>query len=230
MLKAWMKILMWSGLSGGIGFFAGYQIGAKSANKRIDDLQINEHSAYEGGYNAALRDAGFIKHDQTWEDIRKELDHYRGSDFDEEDDAEMPEDIPVIPEPFEEEIPQMHPQDLLPERITEEDYYENKWGYEQDEMLYYEVDQVLVSKTSPTKPIKTKSEIDEVLGIAMIQSFYKADGEVLDAIFVKNDTLGVLFRIDRMDTAYDDPVDGDSSPDYEEEEDFTREDLEEDDE
>ena len=229
MLKTWMKILMWSGLSGGIGFFAGYHIGA---------ISKKPEKTYDDGWNDGYTQRVSENYETYIDRLRKEY----GGDFDgdhtdllrpvtdEEDDAEMPEEEPVIPEPFEEEIPQDHPQYYIPERITEEDYYENKWGYEQDEMLYYEVDQVLVSKNTPTKPIKTKTEMDEVLGLAMIQNFYKADGEVLDAIFVKNDTMGVLFRVDRMDTAYDDPIDGDISPDYEEEEDFTKEDLDEDDE
>ena len=211
-MKAWMKILMWFGLGGGIGFFAGYQIGARTREKEEPAINEMPEEDFDYQYNS-------------------ELVKYRGGDYDgddvvvvEDDDAEMPEEIPEIPEPFADEIPQMHPQDLIPVQITESEYYANPDNFEQAEMLYYEDDQVLVSKDTPTKPIKTKQEMDEIIGIGMIFNFYPANKEPIDTIFVKNETMGVLFRIDRLDEAYE-------TQEYEpEEDDFTAADLEDGDE
>ena len=60
--------------------------------------------------------------------------------------------------------------------------------------------------------------MDQIIGIGMTFNFYKSDGEVLDAIFVKNDTNGVIYRIDRLDAAYMDEIVGKDAPEYLEDE------------
>lgn len=215
-MKTWMKILMWAGLGGGIGFFAGYQVG----NKRNENAQMDERPAYEEGYNQALRDSGLIKPEETWEDIKKEMEDYRGGDSDgdavtviSDDDPPMVEEPPVIGDEEDiEEIPELHPQHLIPEQITEEEYYDNPWGYDQEQLVYYELDEVLFNKDT-RKALKKKDDQDQAVGIGMLFNFYLKDGETLDAIFVKNDTMGVVFRIDRMEAAYTDEMD---IPEYEE--------------
>lgn len=127
-----------------------------------------------------------------------------------------------------EDIPQLHPEHLKPELISEEQYYDNPWQYDLERMIYYEPDNVLVNQGTPTKPITTKSEMDEVIGVGNIFAFH---GDPLhqvdcDSIFVKNDTLGVLFRIDRVDENYGSPV-VEAMKDIpdEDEDDFTEEDA-----
>lgn len=205
-MKNWMKTLMWLGLGGGIGFFAGYQIGVRKKDE-----------AYEDGYSAGIED-----HVETMEWDRKEaedaLDNYRGGDT-EAEEADMPEDPPVIGDEKDiEEIPYPHPQYFVPEQITEDEYYANPWNYDQEQLYFYEMDEVLYNKET-RKAIKDKDSMDQVIGIGMTFNFYKSDGEVLDAIFVRNDTAGVVYRIDRLEAAYTDEIDGADSPEYEAEDD-----------
>jgi hypothetical protein len=207
-MKNWMKILMWAGLSGGIGFFAGYQIGAREKGKA-------ERAAYEEGksdgfYDCAVNSGEYL---DAFENVRKE---YEGTTQDEPEDEEppMPEEPPTIGDEAEiEEIPQLHPQHLVPVQITEEEYYENPWHYDQESLIFYEMDEVLFNKDT-REAMTTKDDQDQVVGIGMLFNFYLKDGESLDTIFVKNDTMGTIFRIDRMDAAY---MDEGADPEYEEE-------------
>ena len=214
-MKTWMKVLMWLGLGGGIGFFAGYQMGARKAGE-----------AYNDGYSAGVEDR---EKTAEWdrEEAANAMSNYRGDgDFDGDsvqgapvEDAEMPEEAPVIGDEKDiEEIPYPHPQYFVPEQISEDEYYTNPWGYDQEQLYFYELDEVLYNKET-RKAIKDKDTMDQVIGIGMTFNFYKSDGEVLDAIFVRNDTTGVVYRIDRIDAAYTDEIDGGDSPEYELEDD-----------
>lgn len=208
-MKPWMKVLMWLGLGGGIGFFAGYQMGARKAGE-----------AYNDGYSA-----GIENREKTAESDRKEasdaMDDYRGGENLDGpvEDVEMPEEAPVIGDEQDiEEIPYPHPQYFVPEQISESEYYANPWGYDQEQLYFYELDEVLYNKETK-KAIKDKDAMDQVIGIGMTFNFYKSDGEVLDAIFVRNDTTGVVYRIDRIEAAYTDEIVGGNSPEYEAEDD-----------
>ena len=208
-MKPWMKILMWLGLGGGIGFFAGYQFGVRTEKSRSEEREQHAYYAW--------------RVDEVTDQAMDALDNYRGGDFDgdhvcviPDDDPPMVEEPPVIGDEEEiEEIPELHPQHMIPEQINEEDYYNNPWGYDQESLVYYEMDEVLYDKDT-RNALKTKDEQDQVVGIGMLFNFYLKDGEALDAIFVKNDTMGVIFRIDRLDAAYTDEIDGGDSPEYEE--------------
>ena len=220
-MKTWMKILMWLGLGGGIGFFAGYSVGSSEKGKA--EKVAYEQGKWDGFYGYA------ISGDPAKEAVEA-LKEYSGRDGDTDGDeipftdAEMPEEPPVIGDEAEiEDIPELHQQHLIPEQISEEEYYENKWGYDQEELVYYEDDKVLYD-TATRKALKTQDDIDQVIGIGMLYCFRLKDGEELDAIFVRNDTMGVIFRIDRVEAAYEDEVSGADAPDYEEDDDFTEED------
>ena len=220
-MKPWMKVLMWLGLGGGIGFFAGYHLGRERGDRQIAEIQMNEWASYEGGYNQALRDNGIVKTTETWEDAKIALEKYRGEQSEEPEEDEIPEELvpPVIGDEKDiEEIPYPHPQYFVPEQISEDEYYANPWGYDQEQLYFYELDEVLYNKET-RKAIKDKDTMDQVIGIGMTFNFYKSDGEVLDAIFVRNDTTGTIFRIDRLEAAYTDEIDGGDSPEYEAEDD-----------
>ena len=241
-MKAWMKVLVWLGLGGGIGFFAGYQIGLERGNRRVDEIQMNEWAAYEGGYNQALRDNGVIKTSETWEDARTALEKYRGetgSPPDEEaavdiqpeteddetlwsftpsEDPEMPEEPPVIGDEAEiEDIPELHPQHMTQRQVTEEYFYNNPNNFDQEDLLYYEGDGTLYNKDT-RKAIDKKDEIDEVLGIGMLTNFHMK-GADLETIFVENPTMGMLFRIDRVEDAFGDILNGVVAEEIDEEDD-----------
>lgn len=206
-LKPWMKALMWFGLGGGIGFFAGYGVGMRTGNSTAAKMM---NDADEDVYEARRK----------LQETKDALDLYSGGKHveDPEEEAEMPEDPPEIGDEEEIEgrtIPELHPQHLIPERITEEEYYENPWGDDQEQLLYYEGDRVLFNKNT-RKALKTPDAIDQAIGLAMILSFYRKDGEVLDAIFVRNPTMGVIFRIDRLEASYEEEG---GDPEYEEDDD-----------
>ena len=226
-MKPWMKAVFWAGLGGGIGFFAGWQVGQKGRRKLTD---AEEERAYNDGWQD-----GYEARSSASEALEK-LEQYRGGAFgndtdgDElfvqpEEEPEMPEDPPEIGDEEDiEEVPELHPQHMIPQLITEDAYYTNPWNYDQEHLNYYETDEVLYNRET-RKVIKNKDEMDQIIGIGMIFNFYLKDGEALDAIFVRNDTMGVIFRIDRFDASYQDEIVGVNAPEYEEDEDFTEEDL-----
>lgn len=223
-MKPWMKILMWAGLGGGIGFFAGYQVGSRGRGRMIT-------TAYEEG-----KTDGYFECTLQRDEYESVMNTYRGDDFEEdldedgmpnvspsedddeeeEEDAEMPEEIPVIDEL--DEIPQMHPQYLVPQQISEEEYYQNANNDYQERLYFYELDEVLYNPETK-EAIQNKDKMDQLIGIGMTFNFYKSDGEVLDAIFVKNETLGMIFRIDRIEAAYTDEIAGKNGAEYLEDDD-----------
>lgn len=226
-MKPWMKAVFWAGLGGGIGFFAGWQVGQKGRRKLTDAEEERVYNdGWQDGYEARRSDAEALER----------LEQYRGgslgndTDGDElfvqpEEEPEMPEDPPEIGDEEDiEEVPELHPQHMIPQLITEDAYYTNPWNYDQEHLNYYETDEVLYNRET-RKVIKNKDEMDQVVGIGMLFNFYLKDGEALDAIFVRNDTMGVIFRIDRFDASYQDEIVGVNAPEYEEDEDFTEEDL-----
>lgn len=220
-MKTWMKILMWVGLGGGIGFFAGLQVGSKrSAVMETEHWEAVYNNGRTDGYAKAVED-----NKNAWKEVTQQIAESAikdyGGDFDgdhvnvtAEEDPPMVEEPPVIGDEEDiEDVPQLHPQHMIPVQITEDEYYANQWGYDQESLIFYEMDEVLFNKDT-RKAMTTKDEIDQVIGIGMTFNFYLKDGETLDVIFVKNDTMGVIFRIDRIDAAYQDEG---ADPEYEEE-------------
>ena len=222
-----LKVIMWLGLGGGIGYFAGRQVG------------INK--GFHAGYNQATENALYIlqvRHkrlmqelggkdavNELEEELAKSfdsaLDEYRGGEEDPElwaDDIQLGEtdtdgdEIPDMPTAEElqidNDIPQLHPQTMVPELIGEEEYNANIWGYELETLLFYEMDEVLYNES-------TQSIIenpDDILPPGALLGFGGDPNNPIESLFVKNDTYGTLFRIDRLDAAFCDAVDGSCSP------------------
>lgn len=234
-MKAWMKVLVWLGLGGGIGFFAGYQIGGHAARK----------DAFEEGYSSCAHDrfmekindvndamAGLVEASAK---AAEALEQYRGEtgspdiqpetegdetlwSFAPSEDPEMPEEPPVIGDEAEiEDIPELHPQHMTQRQVTEEYFYNNPNNFDQEDLLYYEGDGTLYNKDT-RKAIDKKDEIDEVLGIGMLTNFHMK-GADLETIFVENPTMGMLFRIDRVEDAFGDILNGVVAEEIDEEDD-----------
>ena len=202
-MKPWMKILVWFGLGAGLGFFAGQQVGKKQGEKEYEQSLVENTEAYERAEAEANEALDGYSGDSD--------EVYTEESYAESDDPEMPteEDIAIDPD-----IPQLHPEHLVPEIIGEEEYNLNIWQYDLETLLFYEMDEVLFNE-------RTQSIIenpDDVIGIGTLFEFGGDPNNPVDTIYVKNDTFGTLFRIDRIDAAFCDAVDGTCGPDDDDEE------------
>lgn len=194
-MKPWMKAIMWALCGAGFGYFIGDRIGYKRAQKENAELVEDTNP----------KDDGEWLYTQTVE----ALGEYAGN---ESDDPDMPTENDILIDP---DIPQLHPQQLIPEIIGEEEYNLNIWHYDLENLIFYEIDDVLYNET-------TQSIIenpDDVIGIGTLFEFGGDPNNPVDTIFVKNETFGTLFRIDRLDAAFCDAVDGSCPPDDDNEED-----------
>lgn len=217
-MKPWMKYALWCFICGGFGVFIGDRIGYRRAmkekaepikeiNSADDDEELTELYEQERKFMNALHEyaANLDKPDETAS----------------EEDPEMPMEEPVIDE---EDIPQLHPEDLKPEIINEDEFNINYWHYDLENLLFYSMDEVLYNE-------RTQSVIenpDQVVGIGTLFGFGGDPNNPTTTLYVKNDTFGTLYRIDWLDAAFCDAVEGLCPPEDdppEEEEDFTQDDF-----
>ena len=205
-MKTYLKILVWLGMGLGIGFFAGEQVGERIERKRHDcEPSFEEVDMKEKceEYEEAMAEYSNLSSEEG-------LDKILGRTVtDDEDDIP---DIPTAEElviPGEEpEIPQLHPTHFEPRIIPEDEFNRNEKGLDIEPLTFYELDEVLYNK-------RTQSIIenpDDVVGIGTLFAFHVGPNPPLDTIYVENETFGTLFRIDRIDGAFCDIVDGQASP------------------
>ena len=234
-MKTWAKILMWFGLGCGVGFFAGERIGAVHERKRLDKERYVFHE---------LKPVGTVNYQQV-EEYRKAVADYRGDTFDENNpeligvDYGSGDDIPQMPTYEEIEIPNVlegdqyvedhadaiatvpadvppiHPQVFVPQIVTEEEFYRNEWGYEECHMTFYEIDEVLYD--DQTQSIVENP--DDVIGVGTLFGFGGDPNNPIESLFVINETFGTRYRIDRLDEAFCDAVDGSCAPDEDDDDD-----------
>ena len=204
-MKEWVKALLWLGLGGGLGFFIGQQVGFKQGYERCEDqVSINEKPEP-------------INDGSNYNKVAQAMKEYRG-DYDGDEVMFVPavqveDEIPDMPTEkdieIDPDIPQLHPTQLEPEVIGEEEYNANIWNYELENLIFYELDEVLYNET-------TQSIIENpnnVVGIGTLFGFGGDPNNPVDTLYVKNETFGTLFRIDRVDGAFCDLVDGQIHPD-----------------
>lgn len=208
-MKPWMKALVWLGLGGGIGFFAGYQLGYGRACKEMEEPlnqlnDLNEHVVQ----NLKKEKDDLIR---KTEEIRRQYEEamdaqreYLGGKDDEvkdviEEDPEMPE-VPDLPDdPLEdEEIPQPHPEDFLPFAISRSEYLQNEHGYETMQLDYYTDDAVIFDPANEEK----WTHPEQLLGIGWKAHFVSTDGRPVKEIFIQNDTMGTLYKITRIEASF----------------------------
>lgn len=99
-------------------------------------------------------------------------------------------------------VPQLHPTQILPEIVTEEEYYRNEWEFEEERLVYYEGDEVLFNTATQT----TIDYPENVLGVGTLSEFRAGPGEPKETIFVVNEIFGTRFRVDRVTEAFCDEV------------------------
>lgn len=216
-MKPWMRILVWFGLGGGIGFFAGWQAGALQERKAADEeterlIKRNRELAAQvrGDIQKAEKTEmpEMLNADRVKEIIQREY----GADTDgdesfvdpfDEDEPEMPMEEPEFDDPLEdeeEEIPQLHPEDLLPHPITEDEFNRNSKDYEICHLLYYADDDVIFDPDREEQ----WTHPDQLLGIGWMALFGGRPGQETYEIYIENDTMGCLYKVTRIDDSFHD--------------------------
>ena len=215
-MKLWMKALIWLGLGGGIGFFAGYQVGYLRNKTEIEQSAVelvndNRHEIEE-------------KHQSEIRDLEEQLrianeavvamQQYKGIDTeqlpfrDEEEDPEMPMEEPEMPddpleedgedeEEDEEEIQQPHPEDFRPYGITRGEYLANERGYGLKELDYYTDDAVIFDPKEEEK----WTHPEQLLGIGWKARFIST-GTPVSEVYIQNDTMGMMYKITRIEGSF----------------------------
>ena len=212
-LKPWMQALVWLGLGGGVGFFAGYRLGVRNA------LIATEEEDIRPDIDESEREALCAKHRQEMEELRKQYEaaldaqrEYLGGKDDEVihvtcdsqeediDDAVMYEEVPGIDEEEEEEdIPQLHPEDLRPFGITRSEYTLNPNNYDQMELDYYTEDCVIFDPEREEK----WTHPEQLLGLGWKAMFISGGDKPVREAYVQNDTMETLYKITRIDDSFE---------------------------
>ena len=223
-MKPWMKILMWFGLGATVGFFAGQQAGYNKA-KDEDEAIIND--AYErgkdDGYNCTFEGSMKQLNEQVAQaknSLRQFSEAYGYSEDPgvpiDEEDAEMPMEPPEMPDECDEETTEInteelpfHPTMLAPEIVTEEQFA-SRDDLNEELLLWYQLDDVLYD-CSDQKPMGPEDQATSI-GVGTLNEFF-AGPEVKDEIYVINETYASKFRIQRIEDAFMDAVDGTAGPD-----------------
>ena len=138
-MKPWMKVLMWFGLGGIVGYFAGSQIGYNNA-KHEDEEIIND--AYRRGRMDAINpeaptiykveelteeDVKNIMTIEEYQEMMRKKYGYPDPEWryidnpaaqSEDEDAEMPMDEPIVPEPENEGVHVVSHEEVHPDGTT----------------------------------------------------------------------------------------------------------------
>lgn len=205
-MKTWMKILFWGGLGTAFGFFIGYNVGQR---QKPDEDALDE--AWYQGWEAAYYEG---------EKADKALEEYSGETpaENEEEDVEMPGELPPIDEedgdiPVTPKIRQLHPQDMTPEIITEQEVdkllRDPENTYDQINLLYYQGDDVLYNATESN----IETDPDGLVGPGTVMAFGGDPNNPVETLWVKSPTWGKIFRIDAVDDCFGEAVDGTAHPD-----------------
>ena len=227
-MKMWMKALVWLGLGGGIGFFAGYQVGCRKADKDLQDIQglvekidsdqdeidilIKKHKAemsemrrqYEEALDAQREYLGG-KDDEIISEGQMEMD----LEEDPEEDVDVMDEVPEMPEDILPdsgdydgddviEAEPFHPEDLRPFAISASEYRQNAHGYDTVELDYYTEDCVIFDPLREEK----WTHPEQLLGLGWKAMFISSGKPVTEA-YVQNDTMEILYKITRIEDSFE---------------------------
>lgn len=211
-MRPWIKALLWAAVGGGIGFFGGLSLGSRNRKSSTCD-------SYDRGYTDGYRDCQketetsetTRKEKRTFEDIRSiQLEYLNDLDAD-IPDMDMTE--PIIDEKEEPgKIRELHPEDLLPHPITEDEFNRNEKDYDIEDLEFYALDEVLY------EPLHEEiiQEPDQLLGIGALYAMPGHPKNPVKEIFIENDTMGTLYHVVYIDGAFMDMVDGLCAPEDDE--------------
>lgn len=219
-MKPWMKALVWIGLGGGIGFFSGYNVGySKCLAETQDEIcNLQDHvdrlaatvdimqkeNAPTEDRMAAITERMSNVHEvldvlsTSAEQAKAAMDEYRGNPEPEEE-PEMPMEEPVIDDleedPEEEDnpdeaIPDLHPEDITPHPINEDEFNINPKGYDISVLHYYAAEDVIYDSEYDEE----MTQDEQLLGIGWFALFGK-DPEEGKTIFIENDTMETIYAV-----------------------------------
>lgn len=229
-MKPVLRALVWLGLGGGIGFFAGWQLGYNKDKSEIeaeygrmlteDQQRIKEACDKKVQEEARKSEEKISTLRAQYEAAVDAVRSYQG--YDEgpctsattfaptvivpEEEPEMPMDEPKMPddvldedEDEEEEIPQLHPQDILPHAVSKSEFLQNEGNYDVVDLDYYTDDDVIFDPKAEEK----WTHPEQLLGIGWKTLFISAKGlrDVVE-IYIQNDTMETLYRITRIDDSF----------------------------
>ena len=221
-MKNFLKALIWLGLGGGLGFFGGVAVGRRMEWKAIND------EAEEQSYTDLGSGVGLCRHpgltEDEWDRMVRE---YRGEDEEETGDngGSKPVDLPqdaaewvhqVVEQARQEDerrrpaapgdnggskptvIRQLHPQDMTPVILTEEEYDRNDKNLERAELIFYGLDEVLYD----VEKEEVVGDPDGLIGVGTLFGFGGDPDNPTDVLYVENETMGKIYRITYVDDAF----------------------------
>lgn len=205
-MKGWLKVLIWLGLGGGIGFFGGIQVGRRIERKMQEDAQ-DTGDTYEGiSQEEADRAMAVYRGDEDGDEAgvvrtwltpnsdekatswveRMDAERYPKTDVEIHEGRKVP-DIPVL-----------HPQDMVGVPISEEEWNENPENYERKTLIFYGLDEVVYDE----KEAKVIENPDSLLGPGCIFGFHGDPNNPVETLYFQNSTMGTLYRLDYVDDAF----------------------------
>lgn len=224
-MKPVLRALVWLGLGGGIGFFAGWQLGYNKDKSEIEaeygrmlteDQQRIKDACDKKIQNEARKSEEKINTLRAqYEAAVDAVRSYKGYDTDgdsatvivPEEEPEMPMDEPEMPddvlinddEDEDEEIPQLHPQDILPHAVSKSEFLQNENNYDVVDLDYYTDDDVIFDPKAEEK----WTHPEQLLGIGWKTLFISAKGlrDVVE-VYIQNDTMETLYKITRIDDSF----------------------------
>lgn len=231
-MKAWMRALVWLGLGGGIGFFAGFRVGNRMkkeeaeaiygrldrAEKRNDDLEHNYQVNVDTIRNEYESQIAILKAEnaQNTKDAKEAMDalrEYLGGKDDldvdnqnpEEDpeDAEMPMEDPVIDDPLEEEDEEEEIRQPHPEDFLPYSITRNEFVRNERGYGIQQLD-YYTDDSVIFDPRKEEkwTHPEQLLGIGWKTLFISTGGEPIREVYIQNDTMGMLYKITRIDASF----------------------------
>lgn len=227
-MKLWMKALVWLGLGGGIGFFAGYRVGQVRSEAELAEIRnhlnaidIANDELHDAAEESLKRQMDILKekHQRELADLRVQYEEalaaqrrYFGEkddevicdgqtemDLDEDPDENVMEEAPEMPDDVLDDIEPFHPQDILPYAITMSEYKQNESGYDQIELDYYTDDGVIFDPRREEKWTRP----EQLLGIGWKTRFISNGDKPVREIYIKNDTMECLYKITRIDDSFE---------------------------
>ena len=215
-VKPWVKAAGWLILGGGVGFFAGYQVGAWASSKGPKNANKG-HSYVDGTAEQDNAAQEIMSEYSGWEPVGDNA-------IDGEEllaDPNLAEklaitdtDVETVPD----DIPQLHPQHMVPVPISEEEWNENRDDLDKVDLIFYEYDEVLYCPDTQDIIV----DADALLGFGATFRFYGDPNNPTDVIYIQNETMGAMYRIRLEHAAYSDepPAEEDGEEKYDHTEEY----------